>query len=208
MSNANPTLLAQYEQYKSQNLSLDMSRGKPSSEQLDLSMGMLSLLTQSQDCIDKTGFDVRNYGLLCGIVEMKEIFADLFDILPSNIIIGPAASLNLMYDTLARCMLFGTYEGATPWSKQGAVKFLCPSPGYDRHFAMCEVFGIEMIPVDMTPTGPDMAHIEARRSRFDHQGYVDCPDLQQFDGNHLQSRNYPSYGGTQTGSRRFPYFLR
>lgn len=147
-------LLKKFEEYKAMGLKLDMSRGKPSKEQLDLSMDMLKPI----DYVDG-GFDVRNYGLLDGIPSCKELFAQLLDVESKNVIIGPSASLNLMYDYICQCYCEGVL-GSTPWCKLDSVKFLCPVPGYDRHFTILEHFGIEMINVPMTPQGPDMDVVE------------------------------------------------
>lgn len=147
-------LLKRFEEYKAMGLKLDMSRGKPSKEQLDLSMDMLKPIDYTEN-----GFDVRNYGLLDGIQSCKELFAQLLDVDAKNILVGPAASLNLMYDYICQCYCEGVL-GSTPWSKLDSVKFLCPVPGYDRHFTILEHFGIEMINVPMTPEGPDMEVIE------------------------------------------------
>ena len=148
---------AEYENLKAQGLSIDMSRGKPGADQLDISDGMLDVLSDG-DFKCENGLDVRNYGILDGIPECKKLFADLLEVKPENVIIGGNSSLSLMFDYVAQCMYTGA--GFTPWSQQGKVKFLCPCPGYDRHFAICEFFGIEMINVPMTVDGPDMAVIE------------------------------------------------
>ena len=145
-----------YKEYVNHNLKLDMSRGKPGSTQLDLSNGILDKLDNYKT---EAGIDGRNYGILDGIPEAKKLFSDLLDINEKNIIIGGNASLNLEYDAIARNFLFGT-QGNKPWSKVENIKFLCPCPGYDRHFAMCEEFGIEMINIDMTDDGPDMDTVE------------------------------------------------
>lgn len=147
-----------YEEVKSLGLSLDMSRGKPGADQLDLSVDMLSVMTSAKDCIGENGFDCRNYGVLDGIPECKKLFADLLQVDTKNIIIGGSSSLNLMYDYLNQCMYLGV-GGGTPWSKQGKVKFICNVPGYDRHFAITEFFGIEMISVEMDEFGPDVDKI-------------------------------------------------
>ena len=153
------TLNKDYEQYKKMDLHLDMSRGKPGKEQLDLSQGLLSVLEKNEDCFSQNHTDCRNNGLLDGLPEAKQIFAEILELSPEEIIIGGNSSLNIMYDTISRAMLFGVY-GGEPWAKSGKIKFLCPAPGYDRHFTLCETFGIEMIPVAMTNAGPDMEAVK------------------------------------------------
>ncbi len=148
-----------YKVYQAQNLKLDMSRGKPGAEQLDLSMEMLSLLPDPADCKAENGFDCRNYGLMEGIPEARAFFAQLLGVEADNVIVGGNSSLNLMYDVISGVMTHGL-RGHTPWMKQEGVKFLCPVPGYDRHFSVTGHFGIEMITVPMTPDGPDMDEVE------------------------------------------------
>ena len=152
-------LEAEFEQVKSQGLKLDMSRGKPSTEQLNLSMGMMDVLNSSSDLVCEEGVDCRNYGVLDGIREAKQLLADMMEVPKENIVIFGNSSLNIMYDTIARSMTHGVM-GSTPWCKLDKVKFLCPVPGYDRHFKITEYFGIEMVNVPMTPTGPDMDIVE------------------------------------------------
>ncbi len=152
-------LTKQFEEVKAKGLKLDMSRGKPSTEQLNLSMGMMDVLTSSTDLVCEEGVDCRNYGVLDGIKEAKQLLADMMEVPKDNIVIFGNSSLNVMYDTIARSMTHGVM-GSTPWAKLDKVKFLCPVPGYDRHFAITEHFGIEMINVPMTPTGPDMDIVE------------------------------------------------
>ena len=152
-------LTRKFEEVKAKGLKLDMSRGKPSTEQLNLSMGMMDVLTTSSDLVCEEGVDCRNYGVLDGIREAKQLLADMMEVPKDNIVIFGNSSLNVMYDTVARSMIHGVM-GSTPWCKLDKVKFLCPVPGYDRHFAITEHFGIEMINVTMTPTGPDMDMIE------------------------------------------------
>lgn len=154
---AQQKLISEYDRLKSCNLSLDMSRGKPAAAQLDLSNGILTL--QLDSYINCEGNDVRNYGILTGIKECRHLFAELLGIKEDNIIIGGNSSLNLIYDSIARYFMFGKL-GSTPWSKLDKVKVLCPVPGYDRHFAICEEFGFEMINVPMDNNGPDMDMVE------------------------------------------------
>ena len=150
--------LAEYEGYKEQGLKLDMSRGKPSPLQLDLSNQMLGCLSP-EDFSTESGVDCRNYGGLDGLPEMKRIFADLLDISPEEVIVGGNSSLTMMFDNIASNMTHGVRDG-WPWMQQGQVKFLCPVPGYDRHFAICEYFHIQMIPVPLYEDGPDMDMVE------------------------------------------------
>lgn len=152
-------LEARFEEVKAKGLKLDMSRGKPSTAQLDLSMEMMDVLNSSSNLKCEEGIDCRNYGVLDGIREAKQLLADMMEVSIENVIIYGNSSLNVMFDTVARSMTHGVM-GSTPWAKLDKVKFLCPVPGYDRHFAITEYFGIEMINVPMTPTGPDMDMVE------------------------------------------------
>jgi DNA-binding transcriptional MocR family regulator len=146
-----------FAKYKAQNLNLNMARGKPCSEQLDLSDG---LYDHREPMTSENGIDCRNYGGVEGLPEARKLFADLLDVEVEELIIGGNSSLNLMYDTIARAFNHGLYGFEKPWSKLEKIKFLCPSPGYDRHFAICELFGIEMITIPMNDEGPDMDPVE------------------------------------------------
>lgn len=152
-------LRSQYNDVKSKNLKLDMSRGKPCTQQLDLSIDMMNVLNTAEDYMTEDGTDSRNYGILEGIPEARKLVGDMIGVDPSLVIVGVNSSLNIMYDTVSKAMLNGIC-GNTPWVKQGKIKFLCPVPGYDRHFAISEHFGIEMINVQMNEDGPDMDTIE------------------------------------------------
>ncbi|MEE1322136.1 MAG: aminotransferase class I/II-fold pyridoxal phosphate-dependent enzyme [Acutalibacteraceae bacterium] len=153
-------LTEQYAEYKAQGLKLDMSRGKPGSDQLAVSNALLDAVTSRdwEDDASNHSLEYRNYGLLTGIIECKEIFAKLLKVPTKNVIVCGNSSLNMMFDYITQCMLTGS--GAEPWKDQGEIKFLCPCPGYDRHFSICEYYGIKLVPVDMTETGPDMAQVE------------------------------------------------
>lgn len=148
-----------FETLKAKNLKLDMSRGKPGKAQLDLVSDILTVLTKPEDCV-ADGLDVRNYGELTGLKCAKEYFADLLGCKPEECFVGGNASLTLMYDTIAKAHTHGLLHSERPWAKLDKVKFLCPSPGYDRHFKISESFGMELITIAMTETGPDMDAVE------------------------------------------------
>ena len=154
-------LRRQYEDIRKMGLSLDMSRGKPSPVQLGFSDEMLRVISCGNDCFTEEGVDTRNYGLPGGVPELSRIFSELLDVKEDEILLGGNSSLTLMYDAVCRAMLFGTGSSTPPWKEKGAVRFLCPAPGYDRHFAISERFGIEMISIRMTGYGPDMDEVEA-----------------------------------------------
>lgn len=148
---------AEYNRYKDMKLNLDMSRGKPSKEQLDISVGIMDTVNSSSDYVN--GVDVRNYGLPDGIPEAKKLMADMLDVETDEVIVSGNSSLNIMFDLVSTAMIKGIM-GNTPWCKLDKVRFLCPVPGYDRHFGVTEYFGIEMINVPMTADGPDMDIVE------------------------------------------------
>lgn len=147
-----------YDRYKAMGLNLDMSRGKPSNDQLELSMELLDTLTADSSLISENGLDCRNYGGPDGIPEVRRLFADILSCKAEQVIIGGTSSLNMMFDFFAQAMTTGI--GDEPWGKQDDLVFLCPSPGYDRHFAISEHFGIRMIPIAMLNDGPDMEEVE------------------------------------------------
>ena len=152
------TVKSEYEHMRSLHLSLDMSRGKPGFDNMDLSGEMFDLVGNDTGFKNISGIDCRNYGGLDGLAELKNLFGEILGISPEQIIVGGNSSLNMMFDTIAQAMTHGM--GGEPWMKQGEIKFLCPVPGYDRHFAITEYFGFKLIPVAMTDEGPDMDEVE------------------------------------------------
>ena len=148
-----------YEDILKQNIKIDISRGKPCKEQLDLSMEMLNMIN-SVDDLPQEGADIRNYGGIEGLQGMRELFGEMLGVKAENVLVGGNSSLNMMYDTIQRCMQFGL-NGSTPWNKLDKVKFLCPAPGYDRHFSLTAVFGIELITIPMDENGPIMEVVES-----------------------------------------------
>lgn len=153
-------LVAEYEEVKGKGLKLNMARGKPGEDQLNLSRPLLDVINSSTDCITAHGADCRNYGELAGIDECKNFFAEIFDVDPSDVMVGGNSSLNMMFDTIAGFMTKPVVEGCKPWYEVKNRKFLCPAPGYDRHFAITEYFDFDLIPVPMTENGPDMDVVE------------------------------------------------
>lgn len=152
-------LSASYEEYKAKGLSLDLSRGKPNGTQLDISNGLLTVdLTDSYKTRD--GFDCRNYGIVDGLPEMKEFFAEVMGLRKEDIMVGGNSSLQLMFDSLMRAMVFGVYGSERPWSQEKGLKWICVAPGYDRHFRITEKLGFEMLTVKMGKDGPDMDEVE------------------------------------------------
>ena len=153
------TVRAAYDALKAKELKLNMARGKPGKEQLDLVSGILTVLSTPEDCISE-GVDARNYGELSGLHEAKVLWADILGCKPEECFIGGNASLTLMYDTISKAFTHGLLHSEKPWCKLDTVKWLCPAPGYDRHFKVTESFGCELITIPMTPTGPDMDMVE------------------------------------------------
>ena len=153
------SVLQKFDACKAKGLKLDMSRGKPSKMQLDLVSDILTVLQTGEDCIDE-GLDSRNYGELAGLPCARRYWAEMLDCKPEQIFIGGAASLNMMFDVISRAYTHGLLHSPRPWCREEVVKFLCPSPGYDRHFSIARFFGAELITVPMTATGPDMDMIE------------------------------------------------
>lgn len=153
-------LMRDYAQDQARNLHLNMARGKPGREQLDLVSELLTVLHEPAQCTDN-GIDVRNYGELSGIPSAKRLFAELLDAQPQEVLVGGSASLNLMYDLISKAMTHGLLHSPRPWCREPVLRFLCPAPGYDRHFRITESFGMELITIPMTEQGPDMDMVEA-----------------------------------------------
>ena len=153
------SVLASYEACKAQGLNLNMARGKPATEQLDMVSGLLTVMQTPEDCYDD-GVDARNYGELAGIPSARRYWADVLGCKADQVFVGGAASLNMMFDVVSRAYTHGLLHSPKPWCREEKVKFLCPAPGYDRHFQIGEFFGAELIPVPMTPEGPDMDVVE------------------------------------------------
>ena len=175
------TVQTEYNKLKKMDLSLNMARGKPGKTQLDLVSDMMDILNSGSN-YEYDGIDVRNYGNLEGLPSCRKLFAELLGTDPDNVFIGGNSSLNLMYDTIAKAYTHGRINSDIPWSKLDKVKWLCPAPGYDRHFKISESFGMEMITVPMTPQGPDMDIVEQLVTDKDVRGMWCVPKYSNPDG--------------------------
>ncbi len=194
-------LRARYDAMAARRLALDMTRGKPCPEQLDLSLGMLEL----RDYRTADGTDCRNYGVVEGLPEARRLFADLLEVEPTEVVIGGNSSLALMHDAIVQALLIGTPD-APPWQRQGEVAFLCPSPGYDRHFAICERFGIRMLLVPMTAAGPDMDEVERLAADPTVKGIWCVPRYSNPTGVTYSDEVVDRLARMETGARDFRIF--
>ncbi len=167
-------VLKKYEDLKKRGLKLDMSRGKPETAQLDLSIPMLHVLDDN-NFISENGMDVRNYGEFKGIPEVRRLLAEILGVPMEQVLAGGSSSINMISDALRRCFINGPMPGFTPWAKLGKVKFICPVPGYDWHFHLCDTYGIELLPVEIREDGPDMDEVERLAKDPDVRGMICVP---------------------------------
>ena len=172
---------AEYESWKAKGLKLNMARGKPSKQQLDLVSGILTALTSAEECVD-SGVDARNYGELKGLESARALFADILGCKTSQVFAGGNSSLQLMYDTVSKAYTHGLLHSEKPWCKEESVKWLCPAPGYDRHFKVTESFGFELITIPMTENGPDMDIVENLIKDPSVKGMWNVPKYSNPDG--------------------------
>lgn len=172
---------AEYESWKAKGLKLNMARGKPSKQQLDLVSGILTALTSAEECVDN-GVDARNYGELKGLESARKLFADILGCKTSQVFAGGNSSLQLMYDTVSKAYTHGLLHSEKPWCKEESVKWLCPAPGYDRHFKVTESFGFELITIPMTENGPDMDIVENLIEDPSVKGMWNVPKYSNPDG--------------------------
>ena len=196
---------ADYAAFVARGLKLDMTRGKPSPEQLDLASGMLAL-PGNRDHLTDSGEDARNYGGLQGLPEARGLFAGMLGAPTAQIVIGNNSSLALMHDTIAYAMLRGVPGGAGPWSREGEIAFICPVPGYDRHFAICEAFGIRMIPVPLSPDGPDVARVTALAADPAVRGMWCVPQYSNPGGETYSEETVRGLATMKTGAADFRLF--
>lgn len=196
-------LLKSYENYKASGIKLDISRGKPNADQLDIANGVLTGTLTKEECISESGFDYRNYGLLDGIPEAKRLFADLLGLDANNIIVAGNSSLQLMYDALARAMIFGTCDSERPWAREDGLKWICVVPGYDRHFKITEDLGFELISVKMTENGPDMDEVERLVLDPKVKGMWCVPKFSNPTGNTYSDETVRRLASMKTGAKDF-----
>lgn len=201
LSNLKDSLTKKYDEYKAEGLKLDMSRGKPSTAQLNLSNDLNDVLNSSSDYKSENGLDVRNYGILDGIPECKRLFAELLDVSADNLIVFGASSLNIMYDYIAQCMIYGA--GDKPWAAQEGIKFLCPAPGYDRHFGILESMGIKMINIPMLKDGPDMDIIDELIKDEKVKGIFCVPKYSNPEGKTFSDETVRRFAAMKPAARDF-----
>lgn len=198
-------LLERYRRFQGLNLSLNMARGKPGGTQLDLSAKMLDLVSSSSELLSEGGDDCRNYGVPLGLLEMRRLMADLMEVPAENVIIGGNSSLNMMFDTIACGMTHG-FSGCAPWGCQKNLKFLCPSPGYDRHFAVTEYFGFDLVTVPMTAEGPDMDAVEELVKDPSVKGIWCVPKYQNPTGITFSEETVRRFAGLKPAAKDFRIF--
>jgi DNA-binding transcriptional MocR family regulator len=198
-------LLERYRRVQNQKLNLNMARGKPSGDQLELSAEMLNLVNSSSELRSESGEDCRNYGVPLGLMEMRRLMAELIEAPAENVIIGGNSSLNMMFDTVACGMTHG-FSGCAPWSGQKNLKFLCPSPGYDRHFAVTEYFGFDLVTVPMTPEGPDMDAVERLVQDPSVKGIWCVPKYQNPTGITFSDETVRRFAGLKPAAKDFRIF--
>lgn len=200
-------LAKEYEEFQKQGLKLNMSRGVPGTEQLDMCEGMLTVLQTNEDCLCD-GVDTRNYGGLDGLPGAKKLFADILGLKPENIIVGGNSSLNLMYDAVARAMTHGVVGSVKPWCECPGASFSAPCPGYDRHFAVTEHFGFEMINIPMDENGPGYGYGGAARcGRCGYQGYLVRAEILESHRDRVFRRDHTPPGKPQARRAGLPDFL-
>ncbi|WP_407926855.1 aminotransferase class I/II-fold pyridoxal phosphate-dependent enzyme [Caproicibacter fermentans] len=198
-------LLERYRRFRDLKLNLNMARGKPGSNQLELSVQMLDLVNSSAEMVSETGEDCRNYGGPLGLPEMRRLMAAMMEVPEGNVIIGGNSSLNMMFDTVACGMTHG-FSGCAPWGGQKHLKFLCPSPGYDRHFAVTEYFGFELVAVPMTPEGPDMDVVEELVQDSTVKGIWCVPKYQNPTGITFSDEVVRRFAGLKPAAKDFRIF--
>ena len=186
---------AEFEAWKAKGLKLNMARGRPGKEQLDLVSDILSVMTDPADCVDGD-VNVRNYGQLSGLPSAKALFAEILGCKPEQVFVGGNASLQLMYDTIAKAYTNGLLHSEKPWCREEHIKWLCPAPGYDRHFKVTESFGFELITIPMTEIGPNMDLVE--------QGYVERAEVFQSRRHHLLRRDHRAHRQAEACGSRLP----
>ena len=197
-------LQQRYDSFRSSGISLDMSRGNPPKSQLSMNSDILNAVSDPDDCISEDGTDCRNYGVPYGIKEARELFSQLIQVPADNIIIGGSSSLNLMFDTVSRAMTHGLAGSPQPWGKEEHVSFICPVPGYDRHYKILEYFGIGMIPVEFTGHGPDMDEVERIVSEDPSvKGIICVPVYSNYTGDVYSPETIVRLAGMQTKAPDF-----